>query len=98
MKIAPVHYSALLTAVEDEVRSRTFGTAVTCPEFLKFLAENYKAKNLTGTRLIWDLLWATTRNREETMKGWFDEVYQYANDDHIETALRRVWKDLGGPL
>jgi hypothetical protein len=41
-------------------------------------------------RFCWDTLYAVPF---ETRRRWFDEVYKYANDDHIDTALRKIMKD-----
>lgn len=38
-------------------------------------------------RFRWDLLWM---GDGATRRAWFDRVYKYANDDHIDTALRSI--------
>lgn len=45
-----------------------------------------KVKDL-NKRFRWDLLWMAdgVRRRE-----WIGRVYQYANDEHIDTALRSL--------
>ena len=40
-------------------------------------------------RTRWDLLWMVN-HADRT--PWFDKVYKYANDDHIDTALRAYVK------
>lgn len=42
-------------------------------------------------RFRWDLLWAIPY---ENRSMWFDEVYVYCNDDHIDTALRSIVNDI----
>ena len=43
-------------------------------------------------RLRWDLLFATPG-----MSRWIcDNIYPYANDDHIDTALRRIMSHAPG--
>jgi len=41
----------------------------------------------TPMRLRWDLLWSLPY---ADRAGWFDRVYKYANDTHIDTALRSI--------
>ena len=49
----------------------------------------YKAAGHTNKRYRWDLLWAAGLTR------WVcDHIYPYANDDHIDTVLRRAVPDL----
>lgn len=47
---------------------------------------DYRARGLSDMRYRWDCVWAV----HSSLKQWFDQVYQYANDDHIDTALRRI--------
>jgi len=49
----------------------------------------YKAAGHTNKRYRWDLLWAAGLTR------WVcDHIYPYANDDHIDTVLRRAVPEL----
>jgi len=48
---------------------------------------DYREKGLSDRRYRWDCLWAIN---EKDRKEWFDRVYQFANDDHIDTALRKI--------
>ena len=49
----------------------------------------YKAAGHTNKRYRWDCLWAAGLTR------WVcDHIYPYANDDHIDTVLRRAVPDL----
>ena len=46
---------------------------------------DYLAKGLTEKRWRWDLFYMANLSR------WVcDNVYSYANDDHIDTALRNI--------
>ena len=47
---------------------------------------NYKQAGMSAKRWRWDCLWSV----RESLKEWFSIVYQYLNDDHIDTALRRI--------
>jgi len=49
--------------------------------------EEYKQAGLSDKRYRWDILWSTPASFRTP---WFDEVYQYCNDDHIDTALRKI--------
>lgn len=40
-------------------------------------------------RYRWDLVWAIPTIKRN---AWFDQVYQYLDDTHIDTALRRIIK------
>jgi hypothetical protein len=40
-------------------------------------------------RLRWDCLWSSVPSR------WVcDNIYPYANDEHLDTALRRILKEV----
>ena len=56
---------------------------------LRHLTKDYSDKGLSDMRLRWDL----TRLNPDTLKlicGFYD----YLNDDHIDTALKKIVKDL----
>ena len=55
-------------------------------------AENLRNmyRNHTQTRLVWDVFWATNDNT-----CTHDLYLMGCNDDHIETMLRRICKQLG---
>jgi hypothetical protein len=43
----------------------------------------------TPKRMRWDILWATKSSR------WIcDNIYPYANDVHLDTALRSIMREL----
>jgi hypothetical protein len=44
--------------------------------------ENYVSQGLSDMRYRWDLLWASKFNARK--------FYDYLNDDHIDTALRKI--------
>ena len=49
---------------------------------------SYTARGLSEKRWRWDMLWAAK------ISPWIGaNIYPYANDDHIDTALRSI---LGG--
>ena len=81
MKITPEHYDYMLAAI----------TPLTGK--LKAFQEKAKADpnfNQSAMRLRWDALWASG------ISAWLSvNVYPYANDDHIDTALRSIFKEIG---
>jgi hypothetical protein len=50
--------------------------------------EKYKALGLSELRYRWDVLYAAK------LSSWIcDNLYSYLNDDHIDTALRKILKE-----
>lgn len=51
----------------------------------------YEAFGITydSTRYRWDCVWAVPR---EARTPLFDRIYAYADDTHIDTALKRIIK------
>lgn len=47
----------------------------------------YGEKSLSGKRMRWDIIWALPI---EKRTEWFDRVYQYADDTHVDTALNAI--------
>lgn len=47
----------------------------------------YRDLGLSDRRYRWDCLYSISFHER---KEWFDEVYKFANDDHIDTALRKI--------
>lgn len=81
MKIQPEHYAY----IRDALAALGAETVNTTREFI---AQEGKAKN-PEMRLRWDLSYRANLSR------WFcDNVYSYANDDHIDTALRAIMREL----
>jgi hypothetical protein len=53
--------------------------------------DEYTAQhNLTAKRWRWDLLWRAKRVGFLPDRFIEDTIYSYANDDHIDTALRHI--------
>jgi hypothetical protein len=52
--------------------------------------EEYKNHGLTAKRWRWDLLWRAKRVGFLPDRFIEDQLYVYVNDDHIDTALRRI--------
>ena len=82
MKIKPEHYAVILDALK-----RLGGKIEKHREFLR---SDARVKDLE-MRLRWDAAYATGLTR------WFCEhIYSYANDEHIDTALRAAMKEIEG--
>lgn len=49
------------------------------------IRKQFELGRISAKRFRWDLLWASRSS------SWISEnIYPYANDDHIDTALRRA--------
>lgn len=80
MKVKPEHYATIVGGFR-EVRANN-------PEIERL----YHEAGLTEKRMRWDILRAARINGDSSQ--WLcDVIYPYANDDHIDTALRHAVKD-----
>jgi hypothetical protein len=78
MKIDSKHYQQLCHAI---YRSQ---------QGMETLAEYTEQHGLTAKRWRWDLLWRAKRVGYLPDRFIEDTIYSYANDTHIDTALRRI--------
>lgn len=85
MKIKPEHFSQLKALIEP-LDTPTLRTRYQKRDFPR--PDN--VKNL-GMRYRWDLLYMIPACARREL---FYEMYQYLNDDHIDTALRRIVPEL----
>jgi hypothetical protein len=80
MKITPLHLNQLMHTVKP----------LDTPELrAKYIANDFPRSELTKNkdmRYRWDLLWMSGVWARE----WTREVYNYANDTHVDTALRSI--------
>ncbi len=87
MKITPEHYEHLRSRCE--LAAKTFDWSA---EQVQRQIEIYRAAPEVSDpekRVRWNLLWAAR------LSQWLCEnVYPYANDDHIDTALKQIMLDL----
>ena len=83
MKIRPEDYKRLETLVN-----------ATLEKFpLEKTQADYQARGLSQTRLVWDYFHATVQRLQITdgeSYVWMRGIYDYLNDNHIETALKRI--------
>jgi hypothetical protein len=78
-----------------KITNADYGTlhmAITRVRAAKLIPERnyYVLQNLTAKRWRWDLLWRAKREGYLPDRFIEDTIYSYANDDHIDTALRRI--------
>lgn len=84
MKITPADYCKLREAVCGVLDAG------------KLAPGTYRSANLTPKRFRWDCLWASGLKIGDGIGIQGDiNVYAYANDDHIDTALRRIMRERG---
>lgn len=82
MKIKPEHYQIL----KEKLSSLLPQLAA---DHYRRLKLDPKVKDI-NERFRWDCLWAA-KVPHETMS----EIYKYANDEHIDTVLKKIIKELG---
>jgi len=75
MKIKPEHIQLIKKAISKSKNLLNF-------------SKEYKEKGQSAMRFRWDTLYTSMNSAES--KAFFDAVYTYANDDHIDTVLRNV--------
>jgi hypothetical protein len=85
MKITPEHYAQLRAAVAIGLPRIPSAEAYAARD--PSIPRIAKAKD-TAMRHRWDALWAA-----ESMAP-LSAIYEYANSDHIDTALRAIVRDL----
>lgn len=79
MKVKPEHIERLRVIVS--------------PFMNKDTAQVYKDAGLSEMRYRWDALWSARRHNLPLEDALISEIYQYANDDHIDTVLRMIAKE-----
>lgn len=83
MKMTNDHYNRLKQAIIEVVASKGHELIL---RHKQSLAKNPSVKDL-HTRFRWDLLWCVP---QETRQPLVDNIYQYCNDTHIDTALKYI--------
>lgn len=89
MKITPEHYEFIKSAIKEKFTvslvndHRTFIKSEWTRDNVAFDSENVEK------RLRWDLLWLSVTS------AWIcANIYKYAADPHIDTALKNIMKEL----
>ena len=82
MKVTPAHYAqlkaALVTYLADHVLT------------MDGIIDQYQLMDLSHRRMCFDITYAV----KPISRLVVDEIYQYANDDHLYTAMSRITKEL----
>ena len=81
MKIKPEHYNVLKSIISAFDREQVLA---------------YKSLKLgkdPEKRFRWDLFYCARRSGTE--KFMIEDIYKYANDTHLDTALRAIVRELG---
>ena len=79
MKITKQDYADLCTMLDEHARTAPWSTVADA-------FAGYTGGGFTQKRFRWDLLYSVPYAIRVV---WFDRIYKYANDEHIDTALRR---------
>lgn len=79
MKVKPKHY--------EKLKSKIIPLAPLISAQRDFIKTLPNVKDIE-MRLRWDLLYASKQS------DLISEIYQYANDSHIDTALRQIMKEI----
>jgi hypothetical protein len=84
MKITPAHYAYIRDAIGRKY------TADQVKAYTARIEREGKAKDV-GMRVRWDFMWHSIE------PAWVcSKLYPYADDTHIDTALRAIMRELYG--
>ena len=82
------------------LESLIFKTVATTSSSLEDIENHYKAQKLSSERMRWDLYWHTINLTQRgkfgpKMKQWVHDYIRnnYLNDNHVNTALKRIIGD-----
>ena len=78
MKLNDAHISALRKALKPFLNVET--------------EEVYREAGMSDKRYRWDAFWSACRHTP-SLNDVVREIYQYANDDHIDTVLRMLARE-----
>lgn len=87
LKVRDHHYNYILEHMRSKVNELGPQRLVAYVEMLRTLAEVKDVQK----RLRWDLFRASIPN----IADLYRDLYEYMNDDHIDTALRNIMAELG---
>ena len=83
MKMTSEHYSYLKAQIAP------IALRINPMDYRKQIVAEGRSKD-PDKRVRWDYLWAAK------ISSWLvDNLYSYLNDDHIDTALKAIMRDLG---
>ena len=90
MKIQPEHYQILKEKLDACANSLdSTGESIT----LEQLAREYRRLQMSPKRFRWDVLWISGLRASQQHNGGEWPVYDYLDDDHIDTALRHYFRE-----
>lgn len=91
MKLTKEHYLQLVSMIQEVVSNVEFDVdgEATCFDIFSHLTSKYQLDGLSLMRCRWDTLYCIPYS---VRRDWFDEVYSYANDTHVDTALRKIFR------
>lgn len=87
MKIKESDYNTLKAAAQKVQKNS--------PEITPETYKTNKVGKDTNKRFRWDLYWSALKNLRGTNQNEFvSRIYKYADDSHIDTALKKIVKEL----
>jgi len=86
MKIKAEHYSL----IKDKITALGADKIKEHLEKLKVEKEKYNSIKDINKRLRWDCFWAAFHHNAEEKNNLIKELYSYLNDEHIDTALKKI--------
>jgi len=81
MKMTEEHYNELYDMCADQHGNSD----------LAVIYDGYVWEGKSAMRFRWDIFWAIPIERRTP---WTEKVYKYLNDDHIDSALKKIVKSL----
>lgn len=87
MKIKVEHYKILKQLIKDV---KTTHGLTKLLEYKESLKNDSRVKDL-DKRFRWDLFWEIKAAERSKL---VDDLYEYMNDDHIDTALKNIVKEV----
>lgn len=81
MKMSAPHFAELMLMILAEFDNKNIN------DYL----EHQRSLELSEKRIRWDILWNVPMSSRQT---WFDEVYKYCDDNHIDTSLKKIINSL----
>lgn len=86
MKITKEHYQTVKDAMTQKLKSTS---KEDIKQYIENMKNDHRVKDINKC-MRWDLFYAAGMIRYTT-----DTLYAYMNDDHIETALIKIQKEIG---
>ena len=91
MKMKPEHYEALKILYKRVPPLLEHGITKLTDVYMRGDADKSIASNDINMRLRWDLFHCI---EQDTKRRMMDDMYEYLNDNHIDTALKHIMVEL----